>query len=74
MTTAPPGPAAGTEIFAGHVRAQVVPVPWIEKLYGFSSESSLAMLNVAVRSPAALGSNTTVNVVVPLVAATGDVG
>ena len=50
-----------------------VPVPWIEKLYGFSLLSSLAMLKVALRNPAPAGSNVIWKVVAPP-AATGVVG
>ncbi|MDH3574138.1 MAG: hypothetical protein OEM90_11095 [Desulfobacteraceae bacterium] len=53
------------------VGGEAVPVPWMSKLYGFSSLSSLAMLTVPVLSPAELGVNRTVNVVVPPPEVTG---
>ncbi len=49
-----------------------VPVPWMEKLYGFSSSSSLAMLTVPVRVPVADGLKVTLKVVVPLAATVAD--
>ena len=42
------------------------PVPEMLNVYGFSSESLLAMLIVAVRTPVAVGSKRIVKVVVPL--------
>ena len=47
------------------ISGATVPVPWMLKLYGFSSLSLLVMLSSAVRTPEALGLNTTVNVVDP---------
>jgi len=45
---------------------KLVPVPWISKLYGFSSLSSFAIVSVAVLIPRALGSKVILNVVLPL--------
>jgi hypothetical protein len=45
--------------------AAVVPVPWIEKLYGFSSASPLLKLRLALRKPLALGLNCTWKVLFP---------
>ena len=42
------------------------PVPLIAKLYGLSSQSSLAMLIVALRTPVPPAKNIIVNVTVPL--------
>ena len=47
------------------ISGATVPVPWMAKLYGFSSLSSLAISIVAVRRPAASGSNSTMKVVYP---------
>ena len=41
----------------------IIPVPCILKLYGFSSESSLAIVKVAVLRPTALGLNVMVKLV-----------
>ena len=49
-----------------------VPVPWMEKLYGFSSESSLTILTVPVRVPVAEGLKVTLKVVFPLAATVAD--
>ena len=63
-----------TFVLAGVIsNAAGVPVPWIAKLYGFSSPSSLAMLIVALRNPVPAGSNVTWKIVAPS-AATGVVG
>ena len=63
-----PDPTTGVEDTgdaAAVCAGMTVPVPWMLKVYGFSSLSSFAMLIDAERTPSAVGSKVTLYVALP---------